>query len=176
MKPPLAEWKKHRWLKWAVSRNVIDPADYFVPIRYLRVISPLEECKEGIASVYGKNNTVGNSISPNEIEQSDKSARKTGSEKTPDIFIARKEEAAGDVSRWVDFNKIASYVIEVHLFYKLQYFQHSVRVTDNMLKATSGNRKTAAAKETKRETEGIAIETPIEIYSNTEYNKISIYF
>nr|XP_012224984.1 PREDICTED: uncharacterized protein LOC105673728 [Linepithema humile] len=152
VKPPLAEWKKHRWLKWAISRNVIDPADYFVPIRYLKVISPLEECKKSTASVYEENNIAGNSIPPSEIEQSDKAARKTRSEKTPDVFIAMKEEAAGDVSRWVDFNKIASYVIEVHLFYKLQYFQHSIQVTDNMLKATSENHKAAATKEIKEET------------------------
>lgn len=156
MKPPLAEWKKHRWLKWAISRKVIDPADYFVPIRYLKVISPLEECQKSInASVDGENNTAGNSIPPSEIERSDKTARKTGTEKTPDVFIAMKEEAAGDVSRWVDFNKIASYVIEVHLFYKLQYFQHSIQITDNTLKAISEmNHKATTTKEIKKKTRG----------------------
>jgi len=68
-----------------------------------------------------------------------------------------KEEAMKDVSRWIDFNKIASYVMEVHLFYKLEYFQCSIQVTDDVLKVAGENHKaetTKASKETGKKKAG----------------------
>lgn len=148
MKPPLAKWKFHRWLKWAVSRNVIDSADYFVPIRYLRVISPLKECNENV--VRDKRNVTGNSISSNEIERSDKFAqRRTRSQRISDLSAMSKEEATENVSRWIDFNKMASYIKEMHLYYKLEYFRCSVQVIGDVLKIASENHKVEAAKVSK---------------------------
>lgn len=132
VKPPLAKWKLHRWLKWAVSQNIIDPTDYFVPIRYVRVISPLEECDESDAA--------GNSSFPNEIEQSDKSAWRTKSQKTSDSFTT-KEETTGNVSRWIDFNMMAPHITEIQLFYKLKYFRCTIQIIGDMLKTTLRNRK-----------------------------------
>ncbi|CAL1678749.1 unnamed protein product [Lasius platythorax] len=141
VKAPLAKWKLHRWLKWAVSQNVIDPADYFVPIRYLRVIGPLAECNESVVYIYDESDAAGNSIFPNEIEQADKSARRTRSQRAPDSPSTTKEEATEDVSRWIDFNMMAPHVTEVHLFYKLEYLRCSIQVTGDMLKTINGNRK-----------------------------------
>ncbi|KYN15826.1 Calpain-7-like protein [Trachymyrmex cornetzi] len=143
VKPPLAKWKFHRWLKWAVSRNMIDLADYFVPIRYLKVISPLKECNRSVGR--DKSDVAGNLISSNEIERSDKFTRRMRSQRISDLPTASKEEAKEDVNRWIDFNKIASYVTEVYLFYKLEYFQQSIRVTD-ILKIASENHKSETAK------------------------------
>ncbi|XP_072762884.1 androglobin [Anoplolepis gracilipes] len=151
VKPPLAKWKLHRWLKWAVSQNVIDPTDYFVPIRYLRVISPLEECDESVVYIYDESDAVGNSSFLNEIKQSDKSARRTRSQKASDSSTTMKEEATEDVSRWIDFNIMAPHITEVHLFYKLEYLRCTIQATGNMLKTTHWNRKA----ETKIEKEKI---------------------
>ncbi|KAG5317869.1 ADGB protein, partial [Pseudoatta argentina] len=155
VKPPLAKWKFHRWLKWAVSRSMIDLADYFVPIRYLKVISPLKDCIRSVAR--DNSDVAGNLISSNEIERSDKFTRRMRSQKISDLPTASKEEAEEDVNRWIDFNKIASYMTEVHLFYKLEYFQQSIQVTDDVLKIASENHnksetaKAASIKETRKE-------------------------
>ncbi|XP_036143417.1 uncharacterized protein LOC105838621, partial [Monomorium pharaonis] len=160
VKPPLAKWKFHRWLKWAISQNVIDPADYFIPIRYLRVISPLKYCNGSV--VRNKSDVTGNSISSNEIERSNKfTRRRTRSQRVPDLPITSKEEATEDINRWIDFNKMASYVTDVHLFYKLEYFQCSIQVTGDTLKINNENRKAevpkASTKEIKKEKTGTFI-------------------
>lgn len=129
---------------------MIDPADYFVPIRYLRVISPLGECNESI--VRDKSNVTGNLISSNEIERSDKVARRrTRSQRTSDLPTMSIEEVTEDVSRWIDFNKMAPYVMEVHLFYKLEYFQCSIQVTGDVLKIASESHKAETAEATSKE-------------------------
>ncbi|KYM98476.1 Calpain-7-like protein [Cyphomyrmex costatus] len=155
VKPPLAKWKFHRWLKWAVSRNMIDPADYFVPIRYLKVISPLKECNRSV--VRDKSDVAGNLISSNEIERSDKFTRRImRSQRISDLPTASKEKATEDVNRWIDFNKMTSYVTEVYLFYKLEYFQQSIQVTDDLRVANENHKseaaKAASIKETGKET------------------------
>ncbi|XP_070158784.1 androglobin [Polyergus mexicanus] len=139
VKPPLAKWKLHRWLKWAISQNVIDPVDYFVPIRYLRVISPFEECDESVVYIYDESDAAGNSNFPTEIEQSDKSAWRT--QRASDSPMTEKE-ATEDVSRWIDFNMMAPHITEVYLFYKLEYLRCTIQVMGDMLKTTQGNRKT----------------------------------
>lgn len=151
VKPPLAKWKYHRWLKWAVSQNVIDLADYFVPIRYLRVISPLKGGNERV--VRDKNDIAENFISANEIEQSEKFARRrTRSQRIlSDLPTISKEEATENVSQWIDFNKMASYIMEAHLFYKLEYFQCSIQVTDDVLKIASENNNAEVAKAAAKE-------------------------
>lgn len=137
---------------------MIDLADYFVPIRYLKVISPLKECNRNVAR--DKSDVAGNLISSNEIEQSDKFTRRMRSQRISDLPTTSKEEATEDVNRWIDFNKMASYVTEVYLFYKLEYFQQSIQVTGNVLRITSENHKSeagkaASIKETGKEKEGI---------------------
>ncbi|RLU20236.1 hypothetical protein DMN91_006843 [Ooceraea biroi] len=112
VKEPLAQWKMHRWLKWAISQNVINPADYFVPIRYLRLINPLQECDENVVYEYDIEEK------PLKVIQQPKSAWKTKSQKIPDSFTT-KEEVTENISRWIDFNKLAPHITEVHLFYKL---------------------------------------------------------
>lgn len=125
---------------------MIDPADYFVPIRYLRVVNPLKECNENVAR--DKNDVARNTIS-NEIERSNKFARRrTRSQRISDLSIVSKEEAE-NVSRWIDFNKMASYIKEVHLFYKLEYFRCSIQVTGDVLKIASENHKVEIAKASK---------------------------
>lgn len=151
VKPPLAKWKLHRWLKWAISQNVIDPTDYFVPIRYLRVISPFEECDESVVYIYDESDAAGNSSFPNEIEQSDKSAWRTRSQRAPDSPMTEKE-ATEDVSRWIDFNMMAPHITEVYLFYKLEYLRCTIQVMGDILKTTHGTRK-ATNKVEKEKTE-----------------------
>lgn len=130
---------------------MINPADYFVPIRYLRVVSSLEEYSESITDVFDKVDSVDNSI---EIKRTDKSVPRTKSREIINSSIVAKEEATGDVSRWIDFNKVAPYVKEVHLFYKPEYFQCSIRVMGDMVKTLNENRKVTDAKEMKKEKRG----------------------
>lgn len=65
-----------------------------------------------------------------------------------DLSTVLKEEAE-NVSRWIDFNKMASYIKEVHLFYKLEYFRCSIQVTGDVLKIAGENRKVEAGKTSK---------------------------
>lgn len=131
---------------------MIDPADYFVPIRYLRVISPLKECNGSV--VRDKSDVAGNLISSSEIERPDKFARRrTRSQRLSDLPIdLSKEEATENVSRWIDFNKMASYITEVHLFYKLEHFQCSIQVSSD-IKLASENHKAKSAKAASKEIE-----------------------
>lgn len=153
MKPPLARWKFHRWLKWAISRGIINLADYFVPIRYLRVISPLQKCNGSFTYTHDENNPS----LPNEIGQSDEAKRyKIKPPNTKESFTTTTDEETGDISQWVDFNKMAPYVTEVHLFYKLEYFQCSVRVTNETLMLNKKDHKTTVANERKKGKEGIS--------------------
>lgn len=177
VKPPLAKWKLHRWLKWAISQNVIDPSDYFVPIRYLRVISPFEECDESVAYINDESDAAGNSSFPNEIKQTDKSARTTRShnQRAPDSLMTEKE-AVEDVSRWIDFNMMAAHITEVYLFYKLEYLRCVIQVTGDMLKTTHENRK--ATNKVEKEKTGRPVISEIHcgfyiLMSKYKYNKLS---
>ncbi|XP_039312608.1 uncharacterized protein LOC105201378 [Solenopsis invicta] len=117
------------------------------------MISPLKECNGSV--VRDKNDVPGNSISSNEIERSDKfTRRRTRSQRVPDLPTTSKEEATEDVSRWLDFNKMALCVKEVHLFYKLEYFQYSVQITGDILKTANDSRKTETAREIGKEKTG----------------------
>lgn len=156
VKPPLAKWKMHRWLNWAISENLIDSADYFVPIRYLSVVSPLQRCNENPVKIDDKTN----SRIPAEIVQPDKPTRKKSTIRSRNnnmestITTTDEEKTFVDNSRWIDFNKMSSYVTEAHLFYKLEYFECSVQLTsnnnNNVSRTINENRKAAITREIKK--------------------------
>lgn len=132
---------------------MINPADYFVPIRYLKVISPLRKYNERFAYVH--NDIKNNSILSGEIEQFNHVKRKTKSrESQENLYTTTKNEETGDVSLWVDFNKMAPYVTEVHLFYKLEYFQCSAQITNETIGLDKEDDETVANK-SRKETGGI---------------------
>jgi len=144
----------HRWLKWAVLENIIDPADYFMPIRYLRVISALKECTEDVIHAKDKYNNEEKEISVQTIQQSHKSVLKTKSQNISDSLNTTKEETTEDISQWIDLIKLAPYITKAYLFYKLEYFQCSIQITGDILKNASEERK-AIRKEIKKEKEGV---------------------
>jgi beta-lactamase regulating signal transducer with metallopeptidase domain len=135
----------YRWLKWAVLENMIDPADYFMPIRYLRVISPLKECANDKS-----NEEQGVSV---QVIQQPKSV-KTKSQNISDSLNTAEAETAEDISQWIDLINLAPYITKAYLFYKLEYFQCSIQVTGDIVKTASEERKTIATKEIKKEKEG----------------------
>lgn len=160
----------HRWLKWAISQNIIDPADYFMPIRYLKVISPLKGRNESVVNVPNKYNVEENSVSLKVIQQPNKSAWKTKPQKILDPSITKKEESTEDFGEWIDFIKLAPYVIEVHLFYKLEYFQCSIQVIgDNILKMDKDRKAVKDTKEVKKEKEGIITYMITAVISTCKY-------
>lgn len=86
------------------------------------------------------------------MERSDKVARRrTRSQRISDLATMSKEEATENISRWIDFNKMAPYITEVHLFYKLEYFQCSIQVTGDVLKIASESHKAETAKTASKE-------------------------
>jgi len=131
----------YRWLKWAVLENIIDPADYFMPIRYLRVISPLKECVEDIIYANDEHNNEEKGISVEAIQQFNKFVKTKSQNSKSDSVNTAKEETAEDISQWIDLINLAPYITEAYLFYKVEYFQCSIQVTGNILKTTRQERK-----------------------------------
>lgn len=126
-----------------------------MPIRYLRVVSPLEECKESIVyDVNDEGDAEEHLVAPSEIEQFDKIARTMKSQDTTNLFTTMMNEETGDVSRWIDFHKLAPYVTEVHIFYKLENFQWSIQVTGDVIKTINEDHKAIDTKEIKKEKRG----------------------
>lgn len=134
MKPPLARWKLYRWLKWAISEGKIDPVEYFMPIRTLKVVSPLKQYKESVINRYSAASSAqsiqnGDNVDKTKIDQSD-----TKSKAREKLQIAQKSTAAEklqqDISFWADFNKIEPFIKNVQFFYKLDYFQYTARLSD----------------------------------------------
>ncbi|KAL6254662.1 hypothetical protein P5V15_013969 [Pogonomyrmex californicus] len=115
------------------------------------MVSSLKECNESV--VRNESDAAGNSISLNKIERFDKfTRRRMRSQRVPDSPATSKEEATeDDVSRWIDFNKMATYITEVHLFYKLEYFQCSIQVAGNMLEITNKDYKTTSTENIKKD-------------------------
>nr|XP_050857419.1 androglobin-like isoform X1 [Vespula vulgaris] len=122
IKEPLPKWKEYRWINWAIDRGLLDPVEYFVPIRYLKIVSSLRECKEG---VFLRKNL--NSFINEFLEETTKNQEVLSPEKK------EKEETIDEISFWCDFNKMASYVNVVHLFYKPEYFGYTLRMSDSFL-------------------------------------------
>ncbi|KAK9306199.1 hypothetical protein QLX08_003085 [Tetragonisca angustula] len=126
VKPPLARWKLYRWLKWAINEGTIDPIEYFVPIRSLKVVSPLRKCEESVINKYSAT-TMEEDLrdgGTDETSQKDKS-RETSKEQKK-----TSTESSEDISFWADFNKMEPYVKDVHFFYKLDYFRYSAKLSD----------------------------------------------
>ena len=131
MKPPLARWKLHRWLKWAINEGTIDPVDYFVPIRSLKVVSPLRKCEESVINKYSATTMEENLRDGSGI---DETGRKDKSRET----LKEQEKTS---SFWADFNKMEPYVKDVHFFYKLDYFRYSVKLSDRFPPRQSNDEK-----------------------------------
>ncbi|XP_053997884.1 uncharacterized protein LOC128886751 [Hylaeus anthracinus] len=151
MKPPLPRWKLYRWLKWAIEEGIIDPVEYFVPIRSLKVVSPLKTFEKSVIDRFNDAD-MEEHLQKEEIDRgttSEKSDRKRkhrdkskessgktskkSSKKTPkDSQKKTSEDLPVDISFWVDFNKMEPYVRDVHFFYKLDLFQYTAKVSDRL--------------------------------------------
>lgn len=153
MKPPLARWKLHRWLKWAIHEGLIDPIEYFVPIRSLKIISPLKGYEESIINSYSHAN-MKESLQKEDIDNKalpEKTHRKNKSRDTSKDPQkgASKEDLSVDMSFWADFNKMEPFVKNVQFFYKLDYFQYTARISDR-LDSKQGDQRSEAKKTSKR--------------------------
>ncbi|CAD1472175.1 unnamed protein product, partial [Heterotrigona itama] len=127
VKPPLARWKLHRWLKWAINEGTIDPVEYFVPIRSLKVVSPLRKCEQSVINKYSATTMEENLRDGGGI---DETSRKDKSRETSMEQKKTSTESSEDISFWADFNKMEPYVKDVHFFYKLDYFRYSAKLSD----------------------------------------------
>ncbi|XP_076630447.1 androglobin [Colletes latitarsis] len=169
VKPPLARWKIYRWLKWAIDEGIIDPVDYFVPIRSLKIVSPLKSFERSIVNRFSD-------ATPEEPLQNEDIDDKTASEKsdrkkkhrdrskestknTPkgsqkktakDLYKKTPDDLPVDISFWVDFNKMEPYVKEVHFFYKLDYFQYTAKISDHLIGRRLSDQRSETKKGSKR--------------------------
>lgn len=145
MKPPLAKWKFYRWLKWAISEEIINPIEYFVPIRSLKVVSPLKKCEESVINKYNKsmnnqnfdNNQVSRTVEENKVNEKLNNPQKD-------------ETLKEDICFWADFNKIEPYIKEVDFFYKSDYFQYSMKLSDRFV-TKSNDEKSETRKDSKKD-------------------------
>ncbi|CAK9814641.1 ADGB [Anthophora plagiata] len=135
VKPPLARWKLYRWLKWAIGQGIIDPIEYFVPIRSLRIVSPLKKCEESVINKFSNENVEENVLddsTTNKESKKEKSDQKK--KKSRDKSVERQKQTSveplEDISFWADFNKIEPHIKDVHFFYKLDYFQYTAKFSD----------------------------------------------
>nr|XP_034176028.1 androglobin-like isoform X2 [Osmia lignaria] len=144
VKPPLARWKLYRWLRWAINEGIIDPAEYFVPIRSLKVVSPLKKCKESVINKYNDLNMEQNL--QNELNQQSKfiNSSKEPPEKNS------MEETEEEISFWADFNKMEPHVRDIHFFYKLDYFQYTVKLSDRFKNNQSSEQKSETKKNSRK--------------------------
>ncbi|CAL7940379.1 unnamed protein product [Xylocopa violacea] len=132
VKPPLARWKLFRWLEWAISEGMIDPVEYFVPIRSLRIVSPLRKYEESVINRF--NNTFSGA---DEESQRTKSQKSKESQKK----VSQSLELREDISFWADFNKLEPFIKDVHFFYKLDYFPYTTKLSDRFaMKALNDQR------------------------------------
>ncbi|XP_017876263.1 uncharacterized protein LOC108622717 [Ceratina calcarata] len=144
VKPPLARWKLFRWLKWAISEGIIDPIEYFVPIRSLKVVSPLKKCEESVINKYNTNTkeNIQNSITDKQTDVGtsiSKYQKRETEEKTKKKI--EDELPLRDISFWADFNKMEPFIKDVHFFYKLDYFQYTARLSDRFATKQSYDQK-----------------------------------
>ncbi|XP_076244001.1 androglobin [Calliopsis andreniformis] len=166
VKPPLAKWKLFRWLKWAIEEGLIDPVEYFVPIRFLKVVSSLKQYDDTILNRYSylimesniQNEDISYKTIPDKIDRKTKTldASKQTSGK---MFEAILPE---NISFWADFNKMEPFVKNIHFFYKLDYFQYTARISDRLAtkqqhdqrsETKKGSRKSSPLRATFREAE-----------------------
>ncbi|XP_076291105.1 androglobin isoform X1 [Lasioglossum baleicum] len=160
VKPPLAKWKLFRWAKWAIEQGIIDPVEYFVPIRSLKVVSPLKHFDESVVNKYSLAGVEENAEkgAPTS-EKSKKGSSKKGSSKKGSSKKSPKEvEEAGkdvpDVSFWADFNKLEPYIRDVHFFYKLEYFEYTAKVSDCFKGKDLGDQRAESKKDSKKGSRG----------------------
>lgn len=132
VKPPLARWKLFRWLRWAIEEGLIDPVEYFVPIRSLKIVSSLKEYEESVINRYS-DTIVGNTQNgdTNHKTRTEKVDRKDKSrDASEDPRVKTPAEDPPEDSFWADFNKMEPFVKDIHFFYKPDYFQYTVRISD----------------------------------------------
>lgn len=161
MKPPLARWKLYRWLKWAICDGIIDPVEYFVPIRSLKVVSPLRKCEESVINKYNTTvdeNVQGNTQDDTRDDDSGGKAKTNEASKENKFSDKSKEhhkqsipvEMLEDISFWADFNKMEPYIKDVHFFYKLDYFEYSTKLSDRFVLKQPVDQKSEMKKDSKK--------------------------
>ncbi|XP_076751153.1 androglobin [Xylocopa sonorina] len=142
VKPPLARWKLFRWLEWAISEGTIDPVEYFVPIRSLKIVSPLRKYEESVINRF--NGTFNDT---NEKSQRTKSREKL---KGPQNQVSQPLELREDISFWADFNKLEPFIKDVHFFYKLDYFPYTTKLSDRIATKPLNDQKSETKKGSKK--------------------------
>ncbi|XP_076648738.1 androglobin [Halictus rubicundus] len=175
VKPPLARWKLFRWLKWAIQQGIIDPVEYFVPIRSLRVVSPLKRFDESIVNKYARTNDEEIDGKRDPAPASEKSEKRKGRDKSKESKKGSSkrspdevEEAVKnlpDVSFWADFNKMEPHIRDVHFFYKLDYFEYTAKVSDRFKSKGHGDQKSESKKDSKKGSRGTS---PVRVTSGQE--------
>ncbi|XP_078046835.1 androglobin [Augochlora pura] len=168
VKPPLARWKLFRWLKWAIEMGIIDPVEYFVPIRSLKIVSPLKEFDESVVSKYTL--MKAEETNQEDIPASEKSEKKNRRDKSKESKSQKEsskkspgkvEEVAmslPDISFWADFNKLEPYIRDVHFFYKLDYFEYTARISDRFQGIEGKTQKSESKKSGKTGSRGASPE------------------
>ncbi|XP_076168802.1 androglobin [Ptiloglossa arizonensis] len=165
VKPPLARWKLHRWLKWMIEEGKIDPVEYFVPIRSLKIISPMKNFEKSVVEKFTNPNLnnilekkdvddkITSEESSKKSDSSKKSSKRTPKEsrKTSPKESQKLENPSVDISFWVDFNKMEPYVKEIHFFYKLDYFQYTARISDRYVNGKLNDQLPETKKGSKRD-------------------------
>ncbi|KAK2580944.1 hypothetical protein KPH14_006010 [Odynerus spinipes] len=136
VKPPLAKWKEHRWINWAIDRGLLDPVEHFVPMRCLKIVSALRKCKDQMPKTSVHRESDRERDTRKRKESQNASTKKT------------KEVVLDEIDFWVDFNKIAPYVKIIYLFYKPEYFEYTLRISDSY--GLDDRRRNVSAKEMKK--------------------------
>ncbi|XP_076223011.1 androglobin [Nomia melanderi] len=173
VKPPLARWKHFRWVKWASEKGMINPADYFAPIRFLKIVSPLKSFGETIINKHtdeivekaDEKDVSDPKSTPKRTEKTKSRDRsKESKSQTPKPSVKKTPEKAPpfDITFWADFNKMGPYVKDVHFFYKLDYFQYTARVSDRFTVKDSHDKKIDSKKSSKK---GSREHSPVRITS-----------
>lgn len=154
VKPPLAKWKFYRWLKWAISEEIINPIEYFVPIRSLKIVSPLKKYEESVVNKYNKSIKKENKENKNVVENEVPTTKpKTAEENKVNEKSKNSQkdyETLEDTCFWADFNKIEPFIKEVDFFYKVDYFQYTIKLSDRFA-AKPSDEKSETKKDSKKE-------------------------
>ncbi|KAL2715424.1 androglobin-like [Vespula squamosa] len=165
IKEPLPKWKEYRWINWAIDRGLLDPVEYFVPIRYLKIVSSLREYKNDVflkknLHSFSRNKFLEETINNLEVKTLEKDV---------------KEETIDDISFWCDFNKMASYVKVVQLFYKPEYFGYTLRMSDSFLLNDQKNMNSLLKKQKKDSKKGSKKSAPSDVVHDDSIEFMNTY-
>ncbi|XP_033334682.2 androglobin [Megalopta genalis] len=148
--------------------GIIDPVEYFVPIRSLKIVSPLKEFDESVVGKYTAMTVdeTNREVTADPAHTSEKSEKKSRRDKSKESKSQKesskkspgKVEEAGrslpDISFWADFNKLEPYIRDVHFFYKLDYFDYTARISDRFRGAEGSVQKPESKKSGKTGSRG----------------------